>query len=175
MSLKGFHGTSKTRSDTIRADKFRHSPGRLGTGVYFWSSELYGFDLSRAWHQKSLRDGQYSTDSDSKFACIAVDLDIPEDSVVDLESAMIRKSLEKLVSERSYQVADIGVNFISKIYDSFYERLERKLRGGIKVFHGKVPGPPKADLRSYRSEILGYPGCYMVLDVEIICISKVTY
>ncbi|WP_345853986.1 hypothetical protein [Shewanella algae] len=175
LILKGTHGTSRYRADSILRSGFTGNPiGRHGTGTYFWASNedgdhLEAIEMARCYAAERERTGVYEKDIDSSPRVLLCDIVTEHQSFVDVEcremsipfKAFIKKMKAYLNNpkngsekERACKVAD---EFIAKI-----ERL-RGVKQDVIFAHAAAP-------RSYTG-YLGRPerflgmqkaGCYVV-------------
>lgn len=87
MHLRGTHGTSRTKADSIVANQFfkptEAKKGRVGEGVYLWAShendpaDVVATYLAISWHSVHIRSGAYAKDPSTNCAVVGVDISPP--------------------------------------------------------------------------------------------------
>ena len=168
LNLKGTHGTTKTRYNTICSERFDcKGKGRGGTGAYFWEDSPYSEDLAIAWYLSRMASGTYSRDADTTCTILTACLNLPEDEFLNLESVEIKRLLLEFIKDKD--ISDNRTNG-ARLHDLFIEMMEKVLGNPINVFRVNVYPPNKP--RCYPGQLVGQPGCYVARTPKCITINK---
>lgn len=104
--LKGTHGTSKSRAETIvKEEKFQASAdGLLGAGAYFWA---YDNDMSLAkrlalnwWRFAGGKNDAYKGDTDPSLAILKADIEVDSNGYFDASSESFLELLIKTAEQK---------------------------------------------------------------------------
>lgn len=141
--LKGTHGTSRSRADSIlKAQGFKSSAeGRAGAGVYFWYysvCEEAAYVTAQAWWHFAYTSQEFKKDEDPSCAVLHAEIDKENAVYLDLTKDEYREKLIALAYKQNCisreQVSALIAFFIDKL-----EMLNEEKYTLVKLF---VPVPP---------------------------------
>lgn len=165
LSLKGTHGTSKTRAAAIEVEGFDppKNGGRAGIGVYFWSytAEANLADaLARGWWAHRSKKGDYRYEPRPEAAVIHVNIETDKGFYYDATT----EAFKLQVFNATKALKDRGTGS-HKDLCSFVEELiaemERLTGIPIAVVHASVPTPMELEPQFWR-QLYSMACCYVV-------------
>ncbi len=166
--LEGSHGTSRYRAEQIGKEGFKLSTGRGGKGAYFWRRSAYYRELAIAWFQQLKSERAFSGEPDVKCTVIYVEIEVPEDQVLDLEDPDVKDEIASLSTLR--RMNPNNDKNIAALYDLYVTQIEKELKKAILVTIVRVAVPK--DLSEYPIKMLGAPLCFVARDSGVIRIAK---
>jgi len=173
LTLKGTHGTTRSRIKKINIEGFKLSGGLVGKGIYFWSDGPYAHDLAVAWWEFNCSRNSYKVDEDITCTVILAFFLIEDHEFLDLEQKVIKDELASIAKKRNLNIYD--KRGASSVRALFIDRLEKRLSVKFKVIETSVTLPGKKFSNFYPLMLIGSPHCYIVLDTNCIQIEKISY
>lgn len=161
--LEGSHGTSSYRAEQIREEGFKLSTGRGGRGAYFWRRSEYCRDLAIAWFKQRVSEGTFSREPDVRCAVIYVQMEIPEDQVLDLEDPDVKDEIASLSTLR--RINPNNDKDIAALYDLYVSEIEKELGKPIFVTIIRVAVPK--NYLGYPMKMVGAPLCFIARDPSV--------
>lgn len=173
IEVRGAHGTSVSRANSIQKNGFQKSNGRFGRGVYFWSESPYAEYLAKSWwnFQSTTKD-LYKYDSNKGCAVIWGLCQLLENEFLDLDNKEIKKRLAELCIKRNLGYS-INTRKLAATIVLFVSMLEKTLGNSFKVIETTVATAPKEFVEKYPISALGAPSCLIVFDEACINITTV--
>lgn len=177
--MKGTHGTSQSKANSIQKNGFNISPGgRRGSGAYFWACSddpSYAIALAKQWWAYSHKNNKYKNDEDSQCSVILATIEAEEEFILNFEDQFVRDSFVSFSTVYFENVEGTKNEKISKIYDMFIADLEKKVDTRIKLVCVKLQPPngfKNERLGFLPLDITGHPLCYVVKDESCINIDN---
>jgi len=170
LTLKGSHGTTVTRSQTIFKEGFRINSGRYGKGVYFWRESNYSKYLAIAWWNFYFHQREYSEDNNQSCSIIYVEIQTNKDDYLNTDDFEFKEFLIKLAKQKGIEPSKARV---AALYGYFITLLEKTLEVKYKVLEVRVVTPPKKFCEDYPLALIGVPHCYVVRDTNCITIINI--
>lgn len=171
MNLKGTHGTSVSRAESIRQNGFIITSGRGGKGAYLWRNSAYSDFLARAWHSQKYYDGDFNRDIDQECAIIHAVINVSENQFLDLEDPDIKDGLTHLAISKKIDLRN--KKELSALYDSFVAEVEKQIMTKILTVQLRVATPKSEYVKNYPMAIAGLPLSYIVREPKIIEITEI--
>jgi hypothetical protein len=168
IEVRGTHGTTATRAESIRKSGFWISDGERGFGVYFWRENAYAMELAMGWYFNALshRDSVYKNDKDKQCTIITALISAGNDEWIDLTDPDTEDTLIHLYKRGNYENTRIA----SKLYEEYYHLTEEELGIKIKLIQTRVYAPVK--VKEWPTQPIGMPVCYVVRDNTCISIDR---
>ena len=121
--LKGTHGTSQSRAESIlSAQCFTSSTeGRAGAGIYFWYyavSEKAAYITAEQWWQFAFSKRVYKIDYDQSCAVLQVKIDKEKSNFLDLTEDLYREKLIELANEQGCTTREQANALITFLIDN---------------------------------------------------------
>lgn len=161
--LEGSHGTSAYRAEQIRKEGFKLSTGRGGSGAYFWRRSNYYRDLAIAWFKQLQTERTFSGEPDVRCAIVYVQIEVPDDQILDLEDAGVKDEIASLAHLRRINVNNDKQ--IAALYDLYVSQVEKELKKAILVTIIRVAVPK--NFAEYPIKMLGAPLCFIARDSKL--------
>jgi hypothetical protein len=169
LLFEGAHGTTVCRAGIIRANGFKASKGRGGTGAYFWRKGHHSKDLAIGWWALSNSKNRYHDDTNRNCAIIHVKLHVQDEEHLNLEDPGLRDKVATLAEQRGIR----NDNQIAGLFDFFIKELEKAQGVQFRVISIRVAPPPQCYCPNYSIKISGAPYCYVARDVACIEIDNI--
>jgi len=163
--MKGSHGTTKSREESIRKFGWHVGRGRAGTGVYFWKECEHYVQLAIGWYKRALNEKRYRNDSNKLCTVIIADLETEEDEILDFDNRELRSNVYRMAKDRGLSYTN--TREISSLFDLFISELQVETGFKYKIVTMEV-APPGSEYCNYPVELLGTPICCAVRDIESI-------
>jgi hypothetical protein len=173
MNLKtyeGSHGTSKSRAEKINKQGFILGTGRAGSGIYFWHKSHHYIPLAKGWYSQCCDKHLYDTDENKGCVVIVVELQAPEDAILDMENPEMKDRIAALAEARKIDATKF--RRISALYDFFIKRMEVELKSTFAILLIRVAPPDRAYYPEYPISIIGAPLCCVARNNGCITIKK---
>ncbi len=168
ITLKGTHGTNKPNATLIAKNGFHPKSGRIGTGAYFWSTDLgYEYELAEAWVKSKFQN-------ENSGVVLYCDINVEEDSLIDIENMKLKLAVLEIA--KKYNPNGTYTNqTLCAIHDLFIREYEKKKKCSIHVIMGKTAAPHKdcfSGDRIYPTSLLGAPITYAVRKMTLISVVE---
>ena len=163
--MKGSHGTTKSREESIRKFGWRMGRGRAGTGVYFWNECEHYVQLAIGWYKRALKEKRYRDDSNKLCTVIIADLEAEEDEILDFDNRELRSSVYRMAKDREFSYTN--TRELASVFDLFISELEVETGSKYKIITMEV-APPGLEYCDYPVKLLGTPICCAIRDTGCI-------
>lgn len=191
VEMWGTHGTCRSNAEAIcRAGAVSPTPGRIGTGAYFWTAPYstpecleHAHKLARQWATNSEKGGQYKGKEDPSVAVVQVKIEIEDNEFISLDDPTVSFRLRNFISKKI--VEHLNLNSIDElqgdalnrikeqvygIIDYFIDILEKTLGVQFKVIFKQQNCPRFPDVLNLY---IGNPSCFAIRDNS--CIKSIHY
>ncbi len=167
LILKGTHGTTVARANSIKVNGFDLDKGRRGTGIYFWADSPYSRNLAIAWWDFRLSQEDFAGDNDLRCSVIHSEIKTDQNEYLNLDKHDIKKRVAELAIKKK-----IGFkkDNIAGLYDLFIKTIEKNGEKKINVLEACLSPPPSCSF--YHEKILGNPSCFIVRAAKCVNITK---